>query len=115
MALTNVLSGLASINVIVGNITIPVQNADTRAMPRVRNSNFRYLLPLSTARSSSVKRTLGAGIMRTHKIEDIYIYLSVKDGSGLEWDAIMVSAYTSIYANKAGNDPSNPDPSLTDR
>ena len=48
MALTNVLAGLASINVIVDSITIPVQNADTRAMPRVRNSSFRYLcLPLA--------------------------------------------------------------------
>ena len=98
MALTNVLSGLASINVIVGNITIPVQNADTRAMPRVRNSNFRYLLPLSTARSSSAKRTLGGGIMRTHKIEDMYIYRSVKDGSGLEGSLHALLAYMDVYA-----------------
>lgn len=97
MALTDVLTGLASIDVIVDSVTIPVQNADTRPMMRVRSSSFRYLLPLSTARSASTKRTLGGGVMRVHRVEDMYIYRNAKDGTGLEGALPALLAYMDIY------------------
>lgn len=97
MALTDVLVGLASIDVIVDSVTIPVQNADTRPMMRVRSSSFRYLVPLSTTRSASTKRTLGGGVMRVHRVEDMYIYRNVKDGTGLEGALPALLAYMDIY------------------
>ena len=124
MALTDVLTGLANIAVSVGvdgllseddddiltagdgdilifvisePATVPVQNATDRPMTRVRNSQFRYLLPLSQTPSTSEKRTLGSGMTIRYDIEDVYIYRSVNEGSGFEGAMAGLLAYMTAY------------------
>ena len=97
MALTDVLTGLAGFAVVIGATTVPVQNASDRAMTRVRNSQFRYLLPLSQTRSTSEKRTLGSGMTIRYDIEDVYIYRSVNEGSGFEGAMTGLLTYMTAY------------------
>ena len=97
MALTDVLTGLAGFAVVIGATTVPVQNATDRPMTRVRNSQFRYLLPLSQTRSTSEKRTFGSGMTIRYDIEDVYIYRSVNEGSGFEGAMAGLLAYMTAY------------------
>ena len=97
MALTDILTGLADVDVVLNATTIPVQNATDRPMTRVRNAQFRYLLPLSQARSMSEQRTLGKSITVRYEVEDIFIYRGINEGSGLEGAMAHLVAYMDAY------------------
>lgn len=97
MALSDVLNGLASIDVVVSGSTIAVQNPVSRAMQRVRNANFRYLLPLSSTSATSSQRTLGGRSLRVYSIEDVYIYRPVTEGSGIEGALSALLGYMTAY------------------